>query len=218
MKKIHILGAAVFAVFALTAVMASMASAAEWLVDGAAITALQSTETVGELKLTAEGEPIIGTVEVTCSGILDGTISPGGLDEVTELLSLAGVAISKTPLSGTALSCTNTAKCTTPEVWAVNLPYSSQLASTTDDVTSVAAGIGFEVKCAGIIGAPSDTCTQDSMLSILENMGTPENNVLASTSEVKTASCTTAGVDKGSIESPSAAAIKVLEGLVLATS
>jgi len=214
-KNTHMLGAMVLAAFALCAVMASMASAAEWLVDGAAITALQSTETIGELKLVAEGEPIIGTVEVTCSGILDGTISPAGLDEVTELLSLTGTAISKTGLTGTSLPCTNTSKCTTPEVWAVNLPYSSKLESTTDDDTSVAAGIGFEVKCKGIIGEPSDTCTQALGLATLEASGSV---LLGTTNEIKTSNCTTAGTAKGSLISPSASEIKVLEGLTLATS
>jgi hypothetical protein len=187
----------------------------EWRVDGAALTALQSVETTGEIKLVAESEPIIGTVEVLCSQILDGTISPGGAGEITELLTLTGVAISKTALSGTSLGCTNVAKCPSPELWVVGLPYQSKLESPTDDVITGSSGVGFEIKCKGIIGEPSDTCTQSSVLATLENSTTPETTVLSTINEIKKSNCSLAGSLEGSLITPSAASIKVLEGLVL---
>jgi hypothetical protein len=191
-----------------------------WRQNGAEITTLLSSETVGELKLTAEGEPIIGTVEVTCSGILDGTVSPGGEDEVTELLSLSGEAISLTGLSGTALSCTNTSKCATPLVWAIGLPYKSELLAEEENETTKeilkpldetsATEIGYEVQCMGVLGEPSDTCKQTKVTGTLENM--TGENVLASVKEIKTSNCATAGANKGSIESVAPGEIKLLTG------
>ena len=190
----------------------------EWRVDGAALTALQSVETTGEIKLVAEGEPLIGTVEVICSQILDGTISPGGAGEITELLTLTGVAVSKTALSGTGLACTNVSKCSSPELWAAGLPYQSKLESPTDDVITGSSGVGFEVRCKGVIGEPSETCTQSSVLATVENSTTPETAVLSTINEIKKSNCIVAGSLKGSLISPSAASIKVLEGLVLEAS
>ena|ERR1700684_2949384 len=216
-KKFSVLYLSIFIAVTGSTVLASPAGAAQWLVNGASILGLQSTETTGTLKLIAEGEPIIGTVEVTCSMILDGTISPAGLDEVTSLLNLKGEAISGTPLTGASLACTNVSKCASPEAWAVNLPWESHLEGPSIDLTTDPVGVGYEVKCKGVIGEPSDTCQIKLIISRLENIGA-ENDVSVLTEEVKKLGCEVAGLNKGSIVSTPKAILKVLEGLALATS
>lgn len=213
MRNIQILCAGFLATLSVSVIVASTVCAAEWLVDGASITELRSVETIGSLSLLATGEPIIGNVEVSCSQIFDGTISPGGLDEVTGALTTSGEFISTTPLSAPSLLCTNTLKCTSPEVWWVSFPYTSKLESTHIDVNT--GTVGFEIKCKGIIGEPSDTCVQTSVESLLEISGSV---VLSTTNEAQKANCQVAGALKGSIKSLGASSIQVLEGLGLATS
>lgn len=125
MKKIHVLGAALLALFAF-GVMTASASAqptfllALWLEDGAPVEVLTDVEaTSSELELVNHDGASFGvTVRVLCSGVLHGSVGPESEDEITELLSLGGTAISKTPLSGNTLSCTNDENCPEPKVWA----------------------------------------------------------------------------------------------------
>lgn len=186
----------------------------EWLVDEARITELLSTETIGELTLKVENVPVLGTVEVLCSGILDGTISPEGMDEVTEVLTLAGV-------NGPIL-CINILNCPTPLAVAVGLPYTTELGAAVEgkslsDETS-AAEVGYEVTCMGIIGEPKEKCTQPKVISTLENMGAPDNDVLVTINEEKTGNCHNAGANEGSIKTDEPSLLQVLEGLSLAVS
>ncbi len=211
MKKIHVLGLALFAVLAVSAVSASMASAAIWEIGAKEVTENLPVATTGELTLTAKEEPIIGTVKVLCSGVLDGTVGLAGVDNVTEVLSLTGELISSTALSGTALTCTNVEKCTSPLVWPDGLPWPSKLLSATED-ESKATEIGFYVQCMGIIGEPSDLCVQATVLGLkLKNVAT---GVEVETNEIEKANCTTAGANKGSIVSDAPALITSPEGIV----
>ena len=96
MRKIHILGLALFAVFAFGATVASSAFAApgEWLVNGATFNATLNSETRGLLtliRLVSETNSAILT-EIDCEGIFDGTITQGGAgvkgtDTITALLT-----------------------------------------------------------------------------------------------------------------------------------
>lgn len=97
MRKIQVLGIALVAMFAFSAIVASMASAettllAEFLLNGAAITTAVATAGEGELIL----EDNKAGLGVKCSGILDGTVSSDGKDEVSTVLTLAGVTVTLT--------------------------------------------------------------------------------------------------------------------------
>lgn len=134
MKKLQILGLALVAICALGAVMASTGSAtivtllAKWLFNTAEFTGNLAVESTGELLLEDTNAVLGVKAAVLCSGILHGTVAgANGEDEITELLSLTGTAISLTALSGTALSCATEENCESPKVWAVNLPWPTLL-------------------------------------------------------------------------------------------
>src|ERR1700683_2894893 len=135
MTKFRILGIALVAVFAFGAVLAASASAAtfllaEWLVGGAAVTTELTTEATGELLLEDTKVPLLGKAVVLCSGIFDGWVGPNSLGWVTEVLTLAGAAVSNTVLSGTALECTGQTACETNTVvlvWPIGLPTETEV-------------------------------------------------------------------------------------------
>jgi hypothetical protein len=193
MKKIHILGLALFAVFAASAMTAVSASATEWLIGGAVVGAPTSVETKGELLLTdlkaISGNP----AGVHCSGIFVGTVGAGAADEIKELLNLANELISSTPLSGLALSCTNDENCPTPEVWPINLPWQTKLEAGGVDDTTTTNGtkkIGYEVVCHPIITV-TDTCEQTLGAPTVKNVATGVEGVFA---EENTGECTLGGL------------------------
>ena len=98
MRKIHILGLALFAVLAFGVTVASSAFAepGEWLFNGATFNATLNVETTGLLtlvRLVSETNSAILT-EMDCEGIFDGTITQGGAgvkgtDTITALLNSA---------------------------------------------------------------------------------------------------------------------------------
>ena len=145
MKRIHVVGLALVAMVALSAIIASTSSAAvtfllaEWLIGGEKMTAALAVEQSGELNLINTNASGLGIrVEILCTGILDGTVGPASAGEITELLNTSKEAISLTALSGLALempNCTNTKNCTEPLVWAVGLPWKTEL-ELMEDTTS----------------------------------------------------------------------------------
>ncbi len=190
-----------------------------WRVDGLEITESLADEVIAELSLKEINVPIIGTVEILCSGIFDGTISTEGNGQITELLSLSGTAISLVGLSGTPLECVNISKCPSPLVWAVGLPWATQGAvsvETPEEFEEVIENAKFETRCAGVIGEPSDTCTVEALPGSLENMA--EGDLLESISIENVGTCELAGEKAVTILSDEPALIQVLEGLELAAS
>jgi len=135
MKKFYAIAVSLFAVFAFCAVAAGSASAEEFLANGKAITEELASEGSGELTLTVLATATTIGAAILCSGIFDGTVGPGRFDLITKLLNLAKEEISGTALSGLALNCTVTVSllslCSTvgslAEVWAVNLPWLTEL-------------------------------------------------------------------------------------------
>src|ERR1700683_4363024 len=135
MTKFRILGIALVAVFAFGAVLAASASAAtfllaEWLVGGAAVTTELTTEATGELLLEDTKVPLLGKAVVLCSGIFDGWVGPNSLGWISEVLTLAGAAVSNTVLSGQALECTGQTSCETNTVvlvWPIGLPSETEV-------------------------------------------------------------------------------------------
>lgn len=181
--------AALFAILALGAMAAaSSASAvtfllAEWLENGVGTTETMLVETSGSLELMDNNAPVTGGLTtVLCEGILDGFIGPNGADEITEILTTGGGAISTIELSGSGLSCTAVAgTCGSPKVWAVNLPWLT-LAELWEESTehgfvdliephTGGGNPGWYVECTilGIKG--SDTCTTPQGASSLSNEG-----------------------------------------------
>ena len=134
MKKYQAVLLALLAVFAVAAVTAGTASAettllAEWLITGAPVMTLTASQTSGELLLAVL---VLGieVVKILCNGIFDGSVGANGEDEITEVLTLAGVLIGK-ELTGTALICevevSAGKECGTvgelAEVWIDGLPW-----------------------------------------------------------------------------------------------
>ena len=64
---------------------------AEWLVAGLEITAELNTEASGKL-LLEDTKTALGASDILCTGILDGTIGPDGLDVTSELLTSGEVS------------------------------------------------------------------------------------------------------------------------------
>jgi hypothetical protein len=229
MKKIHLMGLAMFAVFAFGAIAASSAFAEDrWLIDGTGVTTLTSVQTSGTLILTDTKAPLVGEAAAECSAILDGTVGPAGEDEITEVLTLAGVAYghdnANSELENAGVACTNVKNCPGALVWVFGLPWLTQLelVSTTfvDDFTSdnTAKLLGYELECSEQLGKPVDLCTQALFVATLENMGAPENDVLGTVNEPNKADCTLGGAASGSTVSGEAGLTSTLDELTLAVS
>ncbi len=137
MKRSQIVFVALVAMFAFGALTVESASAvtfllALWLVKGVAVAEPLNAQAEGEL--TLEDRNVIVNSAVLCSGILDGTINPESLGVVSEVLTLNGVTtISLTALTEPGLECTNVRKCEEPLVWAVNLPWDTEVELVEDE-------------------------------------------------------------------------------------
>jgi len=166
---------------------------AESLVGGTAVATTLSTVTSGEL-LLEDKKAILGIkAAVLCSLILDGTIGANGEGEVTELLTLAGVAVSLTALSGTALLCNGQEGCNTgtgnDEVWAVNLPWITQLDLVEFDnhvniaklkLPHAGGGLpGWYVQCATALGTADDECTAEESVAETSNLTGGVSNIFS---------------------------------------
>jgi len=162
---------------------------AEWLVGGNPITTTLLVTSTGELLLEDEKGPLGVKGMVLCSGILDGTIGLTGEDEITELLTLAGVAVSLTALSGTALLCNGQEGCNTgtenAEVWAVNLPWLTLLELVEEASPTLFQGFadlilphvgggspGWYTECATALGNQADECIAPEAVAQKTNTAT----------------------------------------------
>jgi hypothetical protein len=198
MKKIQILGIALVALFAFSAISASLASAettllAEFLLNGAAITTTVATEGSGELIL----EDNKAGLGVTCSGILDGNVSADGKDEVTAVLSLAGVAVTL----AAPLLCKSHKFCeesaTDIEASPENLPFKTQLELTEagafrDIVTSAS----YFTACLVLGIKVSEECTTVNGSYVVKNVAAGVEAVGAVTPN---GTCTTGGANAGEL-------------------
>jgi hypothetical protein len=216
MKKLQVLGLALFAVIAFGAVSVSVASAASvWLVDGAAPVAGTAMSTEGELALTDLTS--LGEVTVDCSGILVGEFKSNTDILITAVLNLAGEAISSEPLVGLALSCTGLGLLTgTCSVWPEHLPWLAELElmvapepewliDLTED-TETATGLpAYHITCKTVIGTTAEDLCEGLVSGPLENMAA-ESDVLESfilseqEADGELAPCTFTGSNTGHIE------------------
>jgi hypothetical protein len=219
MRKIQILGMALFAVFAFSAVAAASAFAAsEWEVGGVKVTEALPAETEGLLSLiklvSPENSAIL--VEVLCEGIFDGTVGPGSKDTINKVLNLAMEEIGQ--LGGLALECKVEAggmsgllDCKlggTALLWAENLPWNTELelmepSGAILDRLGFPAGAGvpaYEVECittSGIVG--SELCEGATSAEVKNDTGTPMG-VFGEFSEAvgsEEASCSVTGAKTG---------------------
>ncbi len=118
---------ALVAVVAFSAAITSSAFAAleftlaQWLINGARLTAEHLTDSVGELLL----ENVLVGAQLLCSGLFEGTVGPESADLTTMVYNLEARLIEE--LAGEALLCTNEKTCEKAEVWPTNLPWTTEL-------------------------------------------------------------------------------------------
>jgi len=196
MRKLGILGAALCALLALSAFVVSTAFAADeaiWLVNGALVLENLNAETEGEVLLIFYNSQAGATplLEIKCSYILDGTIGPNGVDEITKVLTLTEVEVGNdgTTLAGTPLLCESFISpeafdCETgaekAEIWPANLPWKTQLelmlVTGEEDILDVFLGTGgepgWEIRCKTLSGLTLENLCAGPATVLVENSGT----------------------------------------------
>ena len=126
---------ALVAVGAFSALTASSAFAvlttalANWLNNGAIVTANTSVTTTGELLF----ENVLNAAQILCSGIFVGTVGANGVDEVTEVLNLAEEKVGEAR-EELGIVCTTEKLCEpNPEIRPDGLPFLSLLLLDTEN-------------------------------------------------------------------------------------
>jgi hypothetical protein len=178
---------------------------AVWLLNGVAITSAVLVGSSGELLL--EDTNVLGLkAQVLCSGILDGFVEPESLDLITDVLTLAGEEVNLTSLEVPALACTNEANCPEPLVWAVKLPWETEVELLEEDggpffVVLILGEPGWHVECMGSL---SDECKASEAVFQLDLSG---GTLLGLFSEAITelagetlGNCTLGGAETGVVE------------------
>jgi hypothetical protein len=190
MRRSQLVLVALTAVFAFVAMNAVSASAAQttllalWLFNSTNVEAPLNIEAEGELTLEdTKGGLTGGAATVLCSGILDGTVNPESLGYISEVLTLGTTKelIETTPLVELGLECTNLKECTTPLVWAVGLPWESELELVEEGTeilfvnlilgNATAKKVGYLVQCMGVITEPEDECIAEQGAAVLSLEG-----------------------------------------------
>jgi len=211
MRKIYILGVALFALFAFGGVLASGASAETvWLVSNA-LTALKEPATIeeGVLKIDVLNNLLGLVVEFECSGEFTGTVGPDAEDEITKVLDLnlkdipelavggLGTGVDCTVLSAPVI-CSNAAKLV--ELWPDNLPWETKLELVGTEVLDViglvlvnenpAKDPGFDFECENSGGTFTEGLCESQLTAVLTNLAT---DVLGVFTPEQNQPCTEAG-------------------------
>jgi len=220
MKKAHLAGLATVIVLAFCATVTSAAFAEEpvWLINGELITSSVESTLPGEFKfedMKATG----GAVAVNCTEIWHIIELPLGLTEVVEVLTLAGVAITKTaPLSCpfvTKGGCEGTAA----SVYPIDLPFHDQLVhsigpwglayrDTLLEWEPTKPGLpGWVAECKTIIGNVIDTCKGETGSKVKNAVGGATLEFLSGATEEDEAispgvTCSLGGEKAGLLSSP----------------
>lgn len=178
MKKFQIFIFTLLAVSAFIVAVASTASAAEtllalWLANGNTFTTNLAVNAEGELLLEDNKVPIVGSTDIKCSGLFEGTVNgTNGESEITMLLSLGATQkLIEAGLVGEALLCTSEKGCevnaTDVEVWPAELPLLSVLFLEEPNLFLVlifsagaGAAVGYEMKCLVLGVVAEDTCKE----------------------------------------------------------
>ncbi len=205
MKKSRLVGVAFMAVFAFLAISATSAfAAAEWLVEGAALSAAMPAETEGSLKLLTFNKGVEEN-SITCGGIFDGTIGPGAEDSIAKLLNASmeeiSLTIPRALLCSVTVDKTSALNCKAgenAEVYPANMPWSTLLELMTTNVLDlISKEPGYEVKCKTLTGLTGEsTCTAKAGTSTFNsNENTAVLGVFTRESELGT--CTVTGFEAG---------------------
>jgi hypothetical protein len=205
MRKFQTVLFAMLAVSALGAIIASSAFGettllAEWLANGAEITANLATTSTGSL-LLEDTETIAGKAAVLCEGIFIGTVGANGKDETTEVQNLAKEKIGV--LGGLALKCVAETGCAAAteaspiEVWPVGLPWKTELFlmenGTFLDLVS-ATEVGYELLCLVLGINAEDKCTgTDGEVEIVNDADTGDAAIPALAEVTPKFKCTQSG-------------------------
>jgi len=207
MRKIRILGVAVFAVFAFAALTASSYGAvSQILVSGAKLTSGELLVYVkGELLLEDMGSAAL-TSQVLCSGWFNvdlvGEAGGAVLGFILGILTLAGVETSSINCTGEK-TCEGTSNTVTP----VHLPWHVEIELMTAGaeewllvflLTNEAGEPGYTVNCNTIIGLVEDTCTGETS-SVLSTL-TSSTLKAEFTATQTPGNCTVGGTAEGLIE------------------
>jgi hypothetical protein len=189
MKKIHILGVALVAIFAFGAVATSaFALESTWLSDGEKVAAATEAKITGELALTDLKVPVFGATTVLCSGILDGTIGPGKVDLITDILNLSGTleeALSvlnslEVAETNSMLNCVaDKGACTEGSLaWVTpyGLPWDTEISLSgtvyLDLLLSEKGVPGYEVECENaLVGKVTDRCQGNTSAVLVNEAG-----------------------------------------------
>ncbi len=209
-----VLGLALTAVCLVTVLSADSASAvtfllAEWLESGSPVTATLLAEVTGELSFSETLDGI--HINNLCSGIFDGFIGPDGAGEITEALTLAGVAAGS-PLSGAGVACTNSENCGEPLFWYEELPWLTLLVLIEDGTETFFAylvvneksggRVSFEVECMSL--GITDACAVAEAAAKVENttegVNTAFSDAFTELVGLKLGNCEFAGNEAGLVE------------------
>jgi hypothetical protein len=229
MRRTHIMTVTFVAVLMASMLVVVAASAVEfllalWLANGEPVPAALSAESEGELVLRTLNSGGLGIrTEILCSGIGLGLISTEGLGYGSEVLTLSGIAVSKTQLSGTPLLCSNSGNCTEPEVWA-SVPVEGDVVLMIDGSETFLVGLIFNgfwyVQCLVLGVTAAELCEAAESVGRLTNEanGTirAETNVaFTELAGLKLGNCTVGGAETAELEG---SGIGLISGVTLSVS
>jgi hypothetical protein len=192
MRKIQLLGLALFVVLAFGALAAAAAYAEpEWLVEKTTFVGSLPAETEGLIvltKLVSESNSELLN-EISCEAIFDGSITSSKTDEITKILNLSKEEIG-TLLEGLALDCLvvqakETADCrlnALAEVWAEELPWATELelmSTESELILDLILNMAYEYLCeSGILGIfISDLCNGKTSMVMTNDLTTTPPSV-----------------------------------------
>jgi hypothetical protein len=154
-KKYQILGVGLLVCAVYGAIAASASLAAEWLVGGNKILAALTATNTAEVLFEDSGSGLA----IVCSMLFDGTIGPGGGDNVTSILTLAGVEVT----AAAPLLCKREAVCeesATEIEWSpVGLPWKTTLILLTTLFEDLFFSMKYKFACLVLKVLVSDECT-----------------------------------------------------------
>jgi hypothetical protein len=198
---------------------------AEWLANGAEITANLATTSTGAL-LLEDTETIAGKASVLCEGIFVGSVGANGKDETTQIQNLAKEPIGV--LGGLALKCVAEQGCAAAteaspiEVWPVGLPWKTELFlmenGTFLDLVS-ATEVGYELLCLILGINAEDKCTAaDGEVEIVNDADTGDAAIPAGAIVSPNFNCTQSGRATGINVADELASILLTSGELLTVS
>ncbi len=174
-RKNQTLGLALIAMLTLSAAITTSAFAAleftlaQWLINGARLTAEHLTDSVGELLV----ENVLLGAQFQCSQLYEGTVGPESADLTTMIYTLEPSQRLIEELAGEALLCTNEKTCEKAERWPTNLPWTTELElDTTEEkfyeLTKGTGGEpGYHISCT-VLGVKVEELCETAAGSILE--------------------------------------------------